>query len=320
MDPITLQEYIDQLQDLFRTKDYSAALRLADRGLELYPENRTVLDFWRLLLLARLGAEENALAALQEALDHGSWFSEVLLRRSPTLQSLQGDPRFEALLARNQEIAESDRLVQYPCYTLRPQGKCKGEGGPCPLLIGLHASGGSVESSIDFWKPAATLGWLVAAPHSSQALMKSIYVWDDRQVAEQEILKDYDSLVENYLINPWQTVLAGHAAGSELAIWLVLRGALQINSFLVIGPSGPSFEDLSEWERLLSENDRSGLRGYFLTGELDLSIDQGKLAILVDTFSQAGIETELEILAAADQAYQPDYDAAIARALNFLAG
>jgi hypothetical protein len=95
---------------------------------------------------------------------------------------------------------------------------------------------------------------------------------------------------------------------------------LPINRYLVIGPSGPSFEDLSEWESLLRENDRSGLRGYVLTGELDLSIDQGKLGILVDTFKQAGIETELEILAAADQSYQPDYDAAIARALNFLAG
>lgn len=316
----SFQELYARLQTLYQAEEYAAALNLTNQALEAFPENRTVLDYWRIALCAKTEDSSGALEAFRDALDHGSWFSELLLRRSPSLQVLQGNPAFEALIQRNQETAELEHARQYPLFLLRPQGKCQSGGPACPLLIGLHTNGGTVQSSIEFWKPAATLGWLVAAPQSSQALMKGAYVWDDRETAEREIRKDYNTLIENYSINPWQTVLAGHSLGGETAIWLTLKGALKNQYFLAVGPAGPWIDDLSSWQTLLKEDLPGGCRGYVLFGEEDDTISQENILEMIELFNRAGVNTAYESIPGAEHDYQPVYEAAILRALNYLIG
>jgi tetratricopeptide (TPR) repeat protein len=316
----TFNELYNQLHKLYQEGNFSAALELADESIERFPDQRTVLEYWRLMLMARLGDLDGALDSLEEALTHECWFSELILHRSPSLQPLQENPRFAKLILRNQEIAERDQEGQFPFFMLRPQGKCQGGGPPCSLLIGLHTNGGSAASSIDFWKPAATLGWLVAAPQSSQALMKGVYVWDDKQVAEKEIRKDYQSIMDHYDINPWQSVLAGHSLGGEIAIWLITKGVLEINNFLAIGPVGPFIDDLSQWEIHFQENLKTGLRGYIILGELDNSIRFENVTRMVEMFNRVGIETELEIVPGMEHNYEPSYEESILRGLNFLTG
>ncbi len=79
-------------------------------------------------------------------------------------------------------------------------------------------------------------------------------------------------------------------------------------------------DDLKNWDALLGENLRQGLRGYLIVGELDETIAQEQTAELVDIFNNAGVETELEMVPSAENDYVPDYDPAIRRGLNFLAG
>ncbi len=168
MATIPFDELYRQLQDLYSSEEYLAAFDLANRSVEQYPEQRTVLDYWRMTLSARTGDPALAIQILGEALDNGCWYSELLLRRSPSLKELQGDPQFEGLLIQNQELAEKEQEESFPLYTLRPQGKCQPGGQACPLLLGLHKNGGNVQSSMGFWKLAATQGWLAAAPQSSR--------------------------------------------------------------------------------------------------------------------------------------------------------
>src|SRR5512136_1790433 len=211
MEASTFDEIYSQLQDLYQDEEYLAALDMATQAVERFPEQRTVLDYWRMTLSARTGNPAQALSILQAALDSGCWYSELLLRRSPSLKALQGSPEFEALLARNQEAAERDQQVHFPLFTIRPQGKCQSGGPPCPLLVGLHTNGGNVQTSLDFWKPAATSGWLVAAPQSSQAIWKGAYVWDNRPIAETELKKHFVTLDERYAVDASRTVIAGHS-------------------------------------------------------------------------------------------------------------
>ena len=245
--------FIKNLQDDFSRNDFATALTRIQAGYVDYPEQSTILDFWQILLFARLGEPETAMSVMEASLETGNWFSEVLLRRSPSTQSLQGDPKFELLIARNQEIAEADRAGQFPYYVLRPEGKCKAGDPPCPTLIGLHSSGGTVTSSLDFWKSAASFGWLTAIPQSSQALMKGVNVWDDRLIAEEDIRQDLSGLMENYSVNPWQTVLAGHATSSDFVIWLILSKKVEIGKFLSINPSGSGILDFEAWSSVLDE-------------------------------------------------------------------
>jgi len=316
----TFEELYAALKRLYGEGDYFTALQLANDGLQQFSEDRTVLDYWRITLAAKNRDNAGALEYFTEALDQGSWFSDVLLRRSPALVDLQDDPQFVRLLAQNQELAERDQARQFPLYLLRPEGKCQTGGAACPLLIGLHTSGATAQVSLDFWKPAAALGWLVAAPQSSQALMRGAYVWDNREIAEKEIRKDYQTLVENYSINPWQTVLAGHALGGETAIWLTLRRAIENSYFLAVGPIGPLMNDLDTWKELLHDGTFEGLRGYILQGELDSRVSADNIAALVDMLNLAGVETELEILPGLEHDFDPAYEEGIRRGLNYLVG
>ncbi len=307
-----------QLQELYQDEEYLAALDLATQGVADFPSQRTVLDYWRMTLSARTGDPAAALRILGAALDSGCWYSELLLRRSPSLKPLQGSPEFEALLARNQQVAEQDQQTHFPLFTIRPQGKCQSGGPPCPLLIGLHTNGGDVRSSLDFWKPAALNGWFVAAPQSSQAIWKGAFVWDDRQIAVAEIQKHFATLSERYAIDPQRTILAGHSLGGELALYMAIIGSIGAPRFLAIGPAGPFMDDLELWEPLLHENPLPDLRGVIITGELDSTINHTNIANLVELLNQVGVPTRLQTIPGAANDYTPAFDQAILKALKFL--
>jgi dienelactone hydrolase len=317
------EELYEQLQNHYQQGNYAEALRLATEALEQYPDQRTSLDYWRMTMAARTGNPAQTLQILKDALERGQWYSELLLRRSPSFQSLQGDPEFERQVSLNQEVAENEHKHAFPIFMLRPENRCQRGGPACPLLIGLHTNAGTANSSLGFWRPAATAGWLVAAPQSSQAIWKDAYVWDDRETAEAEIQNHYAILSRNYAVDSAHTILAGHSMGGEIAIWLALRGSIQARGFLAIGPGGPYMDDLAEWEPLLGEavhrDDSAGsLRGYFLVGEIDHSIPHDHIKRLVKRLEKAGIRCKLESLPGAAHDYTPAYDAAILRALKFL--
>ena len=67
---------------------------------------------------------------------------------------------------------------------------------------------------MDFWKPAASAGWLVGIPQSSQAMWKDAYVWNDLDIARAEIEQHFNLLGDSM---PWtrRTVLAGHSMGAS---------------------------------------------------------------------------------------------------------
>jgi predicted esterase len=319
----SFEETYEQLQQLYQEGNYAEALDLATSALETYPEQRTSLDYWRMTMAARTGGTTQTLQILQEALGQGQWYSELLLRRSPSFMSLQGNPEFEKLVALNQYVAEKEQGRTFPILTLRPENRCQRGGSACPLLLGLHTNAGTVNSSLGFWRPVATAGWLVAAPQSSQAIWKDAYVWDDRETAEIEIQNHYATLRRNYAIDTSHTILAGHSMGGEIAIWLALRGSIEARGFLAIGPGGPFMDDLAEWEPLLRDytlrdHTSRGLRGYVLVGEQDQTISQDHIKKLVKQLNGAGIPCELESLPYQAHDYTPAYDDAILRALKFI--
>lgn len=318
MEERSFEELYGQLQHLYQNGDYATALEIATQALEIYPEQRTALDYWRMTMAARIEDRGQTLLVLRQALERGQWYSELLLRRSPSFKSLQGGPDFEELVRLNQEVAEQDSQKGFPVFTLRPEKRCQRGGPACPLLVGLHTNAGTVTSSLGFWKPAATAGWLVAAPQSSQAIWKDAYVWDDREIAEAEIQKHFATLRQSYTIDPQRVILAGHSMGGEVAIWSALRGAIGARGFLAIGPGGPYMDDLAEWGPLLKNRAERSLRGYILLGEKDHSIPQENIHQLADQLESAGIACQIETLSGEGHDYSPGYDAAILRALEYL--
>lgn len=311
-------EVQSQIQRHYGSGEFSEALSLATRMAPLFPEQAPLFYYWRICMAARLNQPDQALRLLDEVLTSGVWYGETLLRRSPSLKPLQGQPAFERMVERNLEIQKQDEGKVFPVITLRSEGECEKGSLPCPFLVALHGNTSTAQASIDFWRPAASAGWLVAVPQSTQAVWKGAYVWDDLEVAEQEIQHHIELIHRQYAVDPIRTVLAGHSMGGEVAIWLSLSGAVETAGFIAVGPGGPMMDDLDSWEPLIARGELRGLRGYFITGEQDESISHQNIQVLINRLNEGGIPCNLEIIPEARHEFIPEYEEALLRGLDFV--
>ncbi|NCC34312.1 MAG: hypothetical protein EOM24_20215, partial [Chloroflexia bacterium] len=63
------------------------------------PAEAAAIVFWRTCFLALLGRSSTALDTLDAGLQQGFWWAEQRLRLDPDLQSLQGLPQLETVIA-----------------------------------------------------------------------------------------------------------------------------------------------------------------------------------------------------------------------------
>lgn len=313
-----------EIQTLYQESKWADALTLATKYAGQFPERAHLFYYWRICLAARQSHLDQSLSLLAEALEKGIWYGEVLLRKSPSLQELQGLIAYESLIERNNRLQELEQENLYPLLILRPDQECNGEEHECPLLIGLHANASTALASVNFWKAAASLGWLVAIPQSSQAMWQGSYIWDDLDISRREIENHFDSIARRYSINRDKVVLAGHSMGGELAIWLALMGAIPIQGFLALGPAGPKLENPEQWlqaiqtARSRAQERGDSLRGYFIVVENDHTIPHQEIRELVEMLVQAGFDCQIETLSGIGHEYSPDYEEALLRGLDFI--
>jgi len=328
-----------RLQEHLQQKEYDEALELATAALPQFPEQAHLLYYWRAAFAARLGNPSLSLRILQDVLDTGFWYGPPLLTHSPSFASLQDNPAFQRLLDQNAALQAADEKDLYPLLILRSEDKCARSSDahpappPCPWMIALHANAALAQSSIDFWRPAAASGLLVAAPQSTQPLWKNAYMWDDLDQTREQVIRLAASVRKQYAVDDRRLFLAGHSlgaagvSGAEAALWLALTAPpdLPARGFLLAGLDGPFTRDLTQWEAVLADVVRrsvvSGppnLTGYVLIGAEDLTVEPDNVAQLVDMLNETGIPTDLEIVPLAGRDYSPEWDAPLQRALAFL--
>jgi predicted esterase len=314
----SFEDFQQKIQASYAIGEFEAALELATNAREDFPEHSHLIDYWRIAMSARTGDLQQAIRILEGSLESGFWYGETLLRRSPSFLSLQGLPAFEDLVIRNLRLRQADQEALYPLLILRAEGRCQRGGPPCPLMIALHTNAGTAQDSVEFWRPAAQAGWLVAAPQSTQAMWKGAYVWDDREQAEFQVKKQYDTLLKTYACDPEQVLLAGHSLGAETAAWLAITGTVPCKGFLAVGPAGPLSDDLQAWMPLIDQAGWSGLRGYVIVGEEDESIRSNNIRQWVEMLNAGGIPTELEEVPHAGHDFAPEYESSLLRGIEFL--
>jgi len=308
----------DRIQKLYQNGDYAAALDLATSQADRFPEQFPLLSYYQIAMTALAGKPQQAIASFRTLLDSGFWYNEVLLRKSASLSSLQGLPEFEALVDHNLQNQAQDQSHLFPMLILRSEGRCQAGESACPLLLGLHAHASTALASLNFWRSAASAGWLVAALQSSQPMWKDAYVWDDREFAGQEIKKQLASLIRQYAIDPGQIVLAGYDRGGEIAIEQCLKDAIPARGFIAIAPTGPSIEEPESFVTLLQERPKTDLCGYIIIGREDNLIPGAGIHSLVKILEKAGIPCKLEEVPNAGHTFIPEYSSSLFRALEYI--
>lgn len=316
--PSSIDDLQAHLQELYYQADYRSALDLATAGRSQFPDQTLRLCYWQITMSARLGDNSQAIQLLREVIRNGGWYSEVLLRRSPSLHPLQGEDEFEALVMLNRERQEMDQEHIFPLLIVRSEGQCQSSGSPCPMLLALHANASTAQASIPFWRPAASSGWLVAVPQSSQPMWKDAYIWDDRDFTMEEITRHFNALNTKYAVDPQRVILSGHSMGGEMAIWLALNAAFPVRGFLAIGPGGPFVDDLENWQPLIEASRGTGLRGYVIIGQEDSTIPLNNVRKLVGMLNNAGTSCQLEEIPDVGHEFSVEYEASLLRGLKYI--
>lgn len=311
MIPPTFQELRDRIHDLYFAGDYAQALELVDRERGRFPDQISLLCYYRACLTALLGDTDGALTSLQEGLDSGSWYAERDLRSDPDLANLQGLPEFEAVVALSRERnAQAQALVKPAMRVAEPVQKSK----LLPALLVLHGNSSNIEETYPHWSPVAGLGWLAAVMQSTQLSRPDSYVWNDFNRSTCDLQAYFRQLNEQYPLDPDRVVVAGFSMGGGLAAWLALNGSLPVKGFFLFGPY---LRDLDAIDPLISRAKSRGLRGYILAGDEDrecLPIARELHARL----AQAGIPSRLEIVPGMKHEYPEDFERWLAQGLEFI--
>lgn len=293
MHPFLLEQSLEVLRQAFHQKDFARALNLVAEIETQFPEEKTLLYYWRMVLYASQGNIELALQTLSQALQEAHWYSDVLLRKTPALKTLQGTPEFEQLVAQNDTLRNAELEHEYPLLLLREPGGCLSEERKCPLIIALHAHASNPQCAATLWQSVAQEGWLVALPRAPQVMWKGAYGWEDIPEIERELTLHLRSLEERFALDMERLILGGYGKGADLAIWLSLRGKVPAPGFLAINPLGLWMEELEAWRNHLRVNTSIIWRGVILFNPHEIKQDKSAYEALAEEFHQADMTCEL---------------------------
>lgn len=291
MEPQTYDDLLEKATGHFQAGEYGTALALLDEQAGHYPQERAMIDYLRSCAAVRVDNRPLALEILQKALTDGLWYSEHILRNSPSYAPLQGTPEFELLVKGHLQL-RAETASEIGLETAVPSADT---APPYPLLLALHGNSSSPTNEKDSWGQLAEQGWLVAMPQSSQVLWAGARasIWTDHETAARELHAHYDQLSAEYSLDPNRLVLAGFSMGGEVAIWLALHGEFPARGFVVLGPGGGLMDDIEQWQPFIEAAGNRKLRGVVLMGKDDNSIPQDGIEQLVKMLKAGGVTTKL---------------------------
>jgi predicted esterase len=301
------QEFFKKSEALFQYYQegkYADALAVAENLAVEYPAREGNTSYWRMCLYAITGQKERALQVFDEALNHGIWWFEERLRSDSDLDSLQGDPEFERLVALSEE-KHKQATAEPELFVYPPAGV-----GPFPLLIVLHARHSSAERDLPSWESAVQHGWILAMPQSSQPSSSLSFVWDDREKAMNEVVEHFDLLIEKYPIDTNKIIVAGFSQGAARAIELVMSERIKASGFIAVVPGTLNIDELSRWA------DSAKARGVLISGGRDPRYEMFQQVKQI--FMQKNVPLMFENYSEMSHEFPNDFETVLRQGLDFI--
>lgn len=249
-------------------RDWPAAV-VAARGLAA-ARPASALDAYNLAcMLARSGADGEAVAELARSAELGFAFTSTLLR-DEDLDSIRDARGFAAAVERVRANNAADlerakpRLAAAPLLTIAPSRakSARTPEPPSPLLVALHGYGGTPEPLADLYRPsAARLGAILVVPQG-QETVGSGFGWGVVEQAEYLVEQAIARTAAERPVGP--VVLTGFSQGAGVALTMAARHPERYAGVVAVAGW---FED-----RLVQLPARVGAdfpRFVFLNGELD---------------------------------------------------
>jgi predicted esterase len=313
MSQLSFDDFTTHVFQLYEANDYSAAFDYVTREAGHFPEQAHRTTFWRACLANCLGQTAAALQILQDWSAAGYWVAEKRMRDEPDLQSLNGLPEYEAIVAISRErhkAAEAEETPKLVVFLPEQQAESY------PLLIALHGNGDNAKDTVPHWHAAVAQGWILAVPQSSQIYTPDGYVWSDRERATHEIQEHYAALTQEYPINADKVIIGGFSMGAGYSIRLPMSGAIPASGFIAVGPYIPDVDTLMPF---VESSKARGLRGVIIIGEQDKVCYETSLKV-AEMLNAHDIPCKLEVYPNLGHEFPPDFEQKLAEAIAFITG
>lgn len=305
MEQITFREVTDRLIALYGEKKFEEALVMIEEHLDAFPEQKSRMVFWRMCLLSLSNRPEETISAFRQGLDAGLWWQPELFA-DPDLNSVRDLPEFQRLMAVSQEKYEVARTqIEREYAILQPEPPASGR---YPLLITLHGRNGNKDVDLGQWEVARQRGWLVLSCQSTQPVFEGAYHWDNPAIGLSDLLFYYDQALQKYPIDPQRVVIAGFSQGSGMAIYAARSGRLPVRGFIGIGTWWADANELA--------SGREDVRGYFVTGEKDHTLDRARE--IQNALRTSGIQFSEEVHPDLGHAFSTDFGSSFEKAIAFI--
>ena len=305
MEQITFPELRDKLTSLYAEGKYAEALDLVERNADQFPAENARTTFWRMCLLSLGNRAEETISVLQEGLESGLWWHEELFS-DPDLNAVRDLPEFKRLMAVSQErYNEARKQISREYTVLEPEPPT---WGLYPLLITLHGRNGNKDIDLRQWELARQRGWLVLSCQSTQPVFEGAYYWDNPAVGLADLAYYYEQASQNYPVDPQRTVIAGFSQGSGMSIYTALKGSLPVRGFIGIGTWWADPDELT--------GERMAVRGYFITGEKDHTLDRARE--IQEVLRRNNVEFAEEVHADLGHEFSRDFGTSFDKAIEFI--
>jgi predicted esterase len=285
--------------------DYDRGLQIALRAHDEHPDERECTWYWRACMLSLLDRGAEAVAALEDGLREGVWYSPSLLDDDPDLESVRGLPGFrvvrDACEARRRQAAVTARPS---CSVLAPASV---PGAPRAIMA-FHQRSQSARAFTRHWAPLVDEGWTLVVPESSQPFGSGSFCWDDHERAMAEARRHLEDCVRLRGLSAERMVIAGASQGARLALELGREAGLP---WLCVIPGLPA-----GYEAGPASGRGPGVRGAFILGERDPHSIRGRS--IMDALRFSGTDVREVVMPGVGHELPPDFPSVIRATLDWL--
>lgn len=292
----------------FVSRQFAEALALIDRERQRFLAESQRIGNWLAMIFCAMGQPARAVAAMQEVVDRGGWYSERALGTLGGGEALETAPGYAELLSVCRRRHAEALAAAKPQLLTRLAA-----ASPAPAILALHGNMSNAAVAAETWAPAVAQGCFVGLCQSTEIEAPDMYVWEDWNRAEQEIRAHHAALLAHPAVDPERTVLGGFSMGGGLAAFLSLKGAVPVRGFIVIGPYIPDMEAF----RAAVAGARG--RGYILVGDAD-EVCLPHARALFELLQGNGVPVEMEVVPELGHAFPDDFPERLQQALAFVLG
>lgn len=313
---MTYKTYNEMRNDMFmlyQAERFQDALDLLLKESPRFSDRYHDTLYYAMCLNGRLGKQVEAIRYFREAIEQiGHWYGpQQLLETDDDLKLIWDQSEFQRLRTLSLERYDKARKETKPEREMVMPEKTS---GPLPLVIALHGNTGNAATSLDRWRPVVEDGYLLASIRSSQIVAPNSYVWNDFDIAKQELATHYSEIRDEYSIDTKRVVIGGFSMGGGFALWSVINDIIPATGFIGMGPY---IAEPDAWYPLIDGKKGSNLRGFILIGDQDTGCLPGAQQIK-DKMDKVGLPCEFELREGLGHDVPNDFGDVAKRALKFI--